>query len=58
MTTQTQTATKAATPQLCRGCDYLEGRYKTKQQNLYKCIASGKRTFPDRTACSLWKKRP
>ena len=57
MTTQTQTDTKTNTMQCCRGCCYLERRFKAKHPDTYKCIASGIKTFSQRTACSLWKPR-
>lgn len=48
---------KTETPQLCRGCVYLVHKFKTKNPSNYKCDASGITTYPDRTACTLWKAR-
>jgi len=53
MPKKTHKATDLAAPTLCRGCIYLERRYKIKTHTAYKCVLSDKATYPDRFACSM-----
>jgi len=48
---------KIEAAQLCHGCVYLVHKLGSGDPGNYKCVASGKSTFPTRTACSLWRPR-
>lgn len=43
-------------PVLCRGCVYLVAAPGKARRDHFNCEASGKHTFPTRTACTLWAK--